>query len=819
MLNESGSCYTYVKTAVEGTAFSFDMEYTYRVPEEWLESVCEGKRILIPFGKGNRKRIGMILRVYHKDYFDVKVKPFVSVLDDEPILSEEMLSMVRWLKATTFCTYFEAVRTVLPSGLNLRFAQKYQLSAEFSSYSDLSEEEACFLENLKGCNSTGEFDLIIETAISSSRKAIVERLLEAGALTEKNQVKRKVQDDAVKMVCLSDEYLEEPQGFSLSPKQRTAVGFLEEHISASIKEICYLCNITSSVVQTLIKKGVLRQYEYETINIPEVDEVDYKPIVLTESQQKVFEDIFSMIKEEKPAGALLYGVTGSGKTSVFLRLIEETLALGKTVIMMIPEIALTPQMVSIFQKRFGETVAVIHSNLSLSQRLNEYKRLQQEQAKIAVGTRSAVFAPCKNIGLIIMDEEGERSYKSEASPRYHARDAAIKRCGYHNAVLLMASATPSVESYFYAKNGRYRLFSLTERYSTAVLPEVTIIDMNQESGGEQFFSHRLMEEMYYNLEHDEQSILLLNRRGYHTHISCPKCSEVISCPNCSIPLTYHKINNQLICHYCGYTHEAISSCPKCGFAPLKAVGAGTQRMEDELNKYFSGARILRMDTDTTFSRYAYEKNFSAFAKGEYDIMVGTQMIAKGLDFPNVTLVGVLSVDKSLFSGDFRSYERTFSLITQVVGRSGRSGKPGRAFLQTYVPEHYILNQAASQDYPAFYNEEITLRKALIYPPFCDIYMIGFVSSVEKDAALASAEFLRLLRQKIQDENPDFPLRVLGPSAYNYVRMNGKYRYKLILKCKNTQEFRRFVSELLASCNKNRSFANVTVFADINGDIG
>lgn len=489
--------------------------------------------------------------------------------------------------------------------------------------------------------------------------------------------------------------------------------------------------------------------------------------------------------------------------------------------MLVPEIALTPQMVQKFQSIFGETVAVIHSNLSLSQRMSEFKRIHLGQAQIVVGTRSAVFAPLDNVGLIIMDEEGERSYKSEASPRYHTRDVAKKRCAEHNAVLLMASATPSIESYFFAKSNRYSLFELTERYTDAGLPDVRIVDMNEELDRDVTgnFSDELLDELHYNLEHNEQSILLLNRRGYHTHISCPNCHEPLVCPNCSIPLTYHKINGQLMCHYCGYSKELDAVCPTCGYDHLKLTGAGTQRLENELSECFPDARILRMDTDTTYSRYAYEKNFTAFANGEYDIMVGTQMIAKGLDFPNVTLVGVMSVDKNLFAGDFRSYERTFSLITQVVGRSGRGEKPGRALLQTFVPEHYVLNLASQQNYTTFYGEEIALRKTLIYPPFCDIYVVGFTSLIDSAARKGADIFLNMLREKINSTQASFPLRVIGPSPYSYVKMNGRYRYKIIMKCKNTLEFRQFISEILEETYHRKEFSNVSVIIDINGDIG
>ncbi|MDE6600088.1 MAG: primosomal protein N', partial [Oscillospiraceae bacterium] len=456
---------------------------------------------------------------------------------------------------------------------------------------------------------------------------------------------------------------------------------------------------------------------YEVLRTPDVAvKENAEDIILSEQQQRVYDGIASLIDEGKPCAALLYGVTGSGKTPVFAKLISHTLDLGKNVIMLIPEISLTPQVVQRFQNLFGDLVAIMHSSLSLTQRLNEYKRVKKGQARIVVGTRSAVFAPMENIGLFIIDEEGERTYKSESSPRYNAKEIAKKRCLTHGAVTLMASATPSIESYYYAQTGRYKLFTMPERYSQERLPVTEMVDLAVEGfyGNSAVFSDKLVEEINYNLEKKEQTILLLNRRGYHTYISCADCKEPLVCPNCSIPMTYHRTNGRVLCHYCGHSEEMPSSCGKCGSAHLKMTGLGTQKVEDEVASLFPNARILRMDADTTYSRYAYERSFRAFENGEYDIMLGTQMIAKGLDFPNVTLVGVLSIDKALFAGDFRSYERTFSLITQVVGRCGRGDKQGRAIIQTYVPEHYVLNLAADQNYPAFYEQEISSRQALIY---------------------------------------------------------------------------------------------------------
>lgn len=810
-----------IKAAVSNATFGYDKLYSYRAPLDLQQPVQRGMRILVPFGKGNRKRVALVLDFDNSSdpNFLKKLKPFISIIDEKPLLCDEMIDMIFWMKETTLCTYFEAFRTIIPSGLGVQLSQKYALTGQQSA--SLTHDEQALFHFLTASKNQKEFDALLDCTGNEPKRAAVQGLLDKGIIEELSEIKRRIKDETVRMVRLSDSFSDTAPN-TFSKKQQQIVELLQQNGAASVKEICYLCNVTSKVLSNLEKKDVISFYEYE-VTIPSSAQSSEKvsDIVLSDTQQAVFDGILAMISKGEAGGALLHGITGSGKTSVFVKLIEFTLNLGKQAVMLIPEIALTPQMVQKFQNLFGETVAVVHSNLSLSQRLNEHKRIQSGDARIVVGTRSAVFAPLKNIGLIIMDEEGERTYKSESSPRYHARDIAKKRCAAHGAVLLMASATPSVESYFLAKAGLYSLFELTQRYSNATLPDVHIVDMGEEAaaGNTHLLSQVLTDEIYYNLQHQEQTILLLNRRGYNTYISCAKCREPVICPNCNVPLTYHKINGQLLCHYCGFHKEMMSKCEKCGSEHLKMTGEGTQKIEDELAKFFPDTKILRMDTDTTYSRYAYEKKFQAFARGDYDIMVGTQMIAKGLDFPNVTLVGVLSVDKALFAGDFRSYERTFSLITQVVGRSGRGEKHGRAFLQTYVPQHYVLNLAAQQDYTGFYAEEIALRKALIFPPYCDLCIIHFSSLIDAEADKASQTFFKLMKMKVTQSGVAFPLRVLGPAKCVYGKLNGKYRYRMILKCKNNADFRSFIREIYISTYKLKEFTNVNVFIDINGDIG
>ena len=739
---------------VSGTNDAFDIAYSYIVPPELEGKVSVGKRVIVPFGRGNRRRTGIVVGMEVSD--GKGCKEISSVIDSEPVIGEEQLELLMWLKDTVFCTYFEAFRALIPPGLGVNFVSKYRLGAKKPKKDQVSDKALGLYMSAAEAEDGDELDMIL-----SSDLTLANELVSGGFVEETDIAKQRVKDDTVSMVRLTDAYAQ--GSIKLTPKQTAAAQILEREGCASVKELCYMCGCTAQVVKNMVKCGAAELFDYEVLKTPEaVQRDDISKITLNHYQQAAFEGISQMIAEKKPAAALLFGVTGSGKTPVFAKLIEYTLNMGRNVIMLIPEISLTPQTLSRFRGLFGETVAVMHSGLSLSMRSNEYKRVKSGQCRIVVGTRSAVFAPLDNIGLIIVDEEGERTYKSESSPRYNAKDAAARRCLYHKSVLLCASATPSIESYYNALRGRSKLFVMPERYCAdpyrkPEMPRAEIVDM---TGTGRVFSTELIEAVNGNLERGEQSILLLNRRGYHTYISCCDCKEPVSCPNCSVPMTYHKVNNRLICHYCGYSEDYVQKCPKCGSTHLKASGMGTQRLEDELAEFFPNARILRMDADTTYSRYAYDKRFTAFGNGEYDIMVGTQMIAKGLDFPNVTLAGVLNADKALFSGDFRSYERTFSLITQVVGRSGRAKAGGRAIIQTYVPDHYVINLAAQQNYTAFYSQEIAMRRALIYPPFCDICVIGFSGADEKEVSAAAELFAAKIAEGVEKMAEKMPKLML-----------------------------------------------------------
>ena len=806
----------YAAVAVEKTTMEFDSLFTYEIPEG-IE-VSEGMRVIVPFGRADKHRVGVVFRVT-EEHPSGRIKPVFAPADKESFISPEMLALAEYMRESTLCTYYDAVKTMLPPGLAVYINEKHSINTVKARLAEaggeLSEDEFRLVSEAERCSGEKELEALFKTPENA---AAVKKLSEKGIILLHESLKRKVGDAVEKTVQLADEI---PEDLKLSPKQQLVLETMVETGTASLKELCYLCGVTDSVVKRLADKGVLVISETEVLRAAEESTgitEKLSDIVFSPLQQSVYDGLLELLNEPKPECALLHGITGSGKTSVFIKLIEHCADNGRTALLLVPEIALTPQTVGKFRSLFGDTVAIIHSNLSLGRRADEYKRIRSGEARIVIGTRSAVFAPLDNIGLIVIDEEGEHTYKSDRSPRYHARDIAKQRCFRHNSLLLLASATPSFDSYYNALNGRYKLFEMNQRYSRAVLPDVKMIDMRVEAerGNRSDFSSELLSELKYNLTVGEQSMLLLNRRGYHTYVSCVSCGEVEECPNCSIPLTYHKVNNSLMCHYCGFRKPMPSACVKCGSKFLYSSGTGTQRIEDEIKEHFPEARVLRMDADTTMSKYSYEKRFREFADNEYDIMVGTQMIAKGLNFENVTLVGVLLIDRSLYAGDYLGYEKTFSLVTQVVGRSGRGEKKGRAYIQTFSPDHYVLELAAKQDYKEFYAQESEVRKALIFPPYCDLCMIAFSSPGEETVSAAAGKFAELFRKKADEIGSSMPVIMLGPTLAG--KINGSFRARIIVKCRNNKAFRAALRTVMMSAYRLPEFKKVSFYADFNGEI-
>ncbi|MGN0173225.1 MAG: primosomal protein N' [Acutalibacteraceae bacterium] len=809
-----------VSVYVEKTTISFDKSFDYSVPFDICEKIFVGQRVLVPFGKGNRKRQGIIVKIKDNDEKEaVTIKPIFEIIDEKPLVTDEMLKIARFISDQTFCTFFEALRPMIPIGINVRVVTSYVLKKSYDKidFDNLTDDEKLIVDCIFNAKGAVKAKKLLEI-VGVNNDKIFDNLVKNGIVETQENAVRRVGDASVKMVCLPENFSEEDL-IKYTPKQKQVAAFLSECQTASVKEVTYYTGVSATTVNAMIKAGKISEFDMEVLRSPYEISGNGKmtEIKLTDEQSIAFESIKADMKSEKDGKVgLLFGVTGSGKTQVFLSAIDECLKQDKGVIVMVPEIALTPQTMSIFSNRYGKKIAVFHSAMSLGARTDEWKRVKSGEAKIAIGTRSAVFAPFDNLGLIIMDEEQEHTYKSEATPRFHARDVAKMRCRYHNCLFLMASATPSVETYSKAKMGFYSLYTIKHRYGNVTLPEVKTANMKEQykNGNFGIFSDVLCEKIKETVDNKKQAIILLNRRGYQVVVSCTNCGTVRECPNCSLPLTYHTANNRLMCHYCGYSEEYTDKCKICGEKNVRLSGFGTQKAQEELSLIFPQLRILRMDADTTMTRFSHEKNLTAFKNFEYDVMIGTQMVAKGLDFPNVTLVGVINADQLLYGNDFRGYEKTFSLLTQVIGRSGRS-EMGTAVIQTISPDNEIIMLSAKQDYERFYETEILQRKLLKYPPYCDLCVIGF-SGVSKENTFELAQkFFNSLKKHITTDYSDLKLMILGPSPCNIPKINNKYRYRLILKCKNNKRLRELILKLLIEIGNIGKYKNVSVFADIN----
>lgn len=809
--------------AVENTAYSFDKLFDYLIPESMTDCISVGCRVLVSFGNSSKKRQGFVFALSDKIPEGVKLRSVVSVEDSSPLLTQEMIKLAERIADTTLCTLYDAAKSLLPSGLYLKVVESYRVPFEYMEHTpeDLSDDEMQVMEYLRNRDSFVVTEKICKALGFSSQSKIISGLYDKGYLVKNVDTNRKVNDALVKNVYLMPEYASgEAMPFKLTSKQEAVVELLRNIGSGTSRDIAYYTGVSASVIENLYKKGIVGYDDVEVYRTPKkMRETprDTSPINLTDMQNNAYLKLKELYNSEKAAAALLFGVTGSGKTKVYMRLIDDAEKENKGIIVLVPEISLTPQLMEMFYSRYGEKVAVMHSGLSLGERVDEWKRIRKGEASIVVGTRSASFAPVHNLSLIIIDEEQEGTYKSEMTPRYHARDIARFRCAYNNALLVLASATPSVETYAHALAGRYTLVELTERYSKAGLPRVDVVDVSvkENMAGMQTVSVPLADEIRYNLENSQQTILLINRRGFNTFVACTKCKSVMTCPNCSISMTYHSANDRLMCHYCGYSEPVKTECSECGAETVRFSGFGTQKVEQELNVLFPDARILRMDADTTGAKNSHEKLFKKFADGEYDIMVGTQMVAKGLDFPNVTLVGVISVDQQLYNDDYKSMERTFDLLTQVVGRSGRGEKSGRAVIQTLAPENTVIELAAQQDYKSFFDAEIMIRKGMIYPPYCDICVVTFVGQNENSVCNGSREFFRIFKSVLTQKYSNEKVVVLGPVAPKVAKISNNYRERLIIKCKNSASFRSLVGECLKEFSKLRLYGKITAYADMN----
>ncbi len=808
---------TLVKIAVDQATFSYDKAYTYRWPSDLGEPIV-GVRVLVPFGSGNRRRQGLVLEILEGG-LGAGYKSVHTVIDTEPLLNREMLELAQFMQERTLCPLFDAVRAMLPTGLYMQIKQVLRTAQDVlpETLDTLTPNERQVLNFVaKSPDGVAVETLCRRLGIQEDAQAL-RHLVQMGVLIRSEDAFRRLGDASMRMVrrCELPADMALPK---LTDKQRSVMALLDDVGATSVKEACYFTGVTPAVVNALAAKGLVELYEAEVLRTPYEEVEEVPPIVsrmLNEEQRRAYRTLEALYSARKPAAALLYGVTGSGKTAVYMNLIDRVLQDERQVIVLVPEISLTPQMMTLFLQKYGRRVAVLHSGLAIGERMDEWKRIKRGEARIVVGTRSAVFAPCEDLGLIVMDEEQEHTYKSESSPRYHARDIAKFRCTRHNALLLLASATPSVESYHAATTGRYTMVQLHGRYGDVRLPEVEVVDMRQDTVPESAIGSVLQKEMEVCLDNGQQVILLLNRRGFNTHVSCRSCGQVVTCPSCSISMTYHRANDRLMCHYCGRSQSPPKSCPQCQSDKIRYTGLGTQLVEQELEERFPGVPVLRMDTDSTMSRFSYENKFSAFATGEYRIMIGTQMVAKGLDFPRVGLVGVLSADQALYGEDYRSFETTFSLLTQVIGRAGRRQQRGKAIIQTFTPDNPIIDLAARQDYDGFYKLEISSRRMMHYPPYADLLLFGFTGLQEEAVRRAGRWMLARLRQIATDEYADLPLIALDPTPAGVLKIAGKYRYKMLLKANNTVRMRELLRRLLQEFSKEPANRAVSVYVDIN----
>ena len=807
--------------AVSAAVYAIDRPYSYKIPDEFC--VLPGMRVTIPFGRGNRRCEGVILDIIDGD--SEGLKPLISVLDDKPVLNELFIRMAAFIRERYFSTIYDAIRSMLPAGLWFRTQERFCLrdKIDLDALNGLPSSAKAVVDTLSSYG--GSLDLSTLSAAVGDSQIAEEGL---AYLKKRNLVdtdidfSRKINDKTEKIATLAVS-AEEAMDFAVkkvrsAPLQYEVLKLLCSVGSGSTKEICYLTGATMATIRRLEELGYLELSVREVYRNPLPECMrPADPIQLSEAQQTVFEGLLKQYKQSKPGVALLHGVTGSGKTSVYIAMIRYALEQHKSAILLVPEIALTPQLLQTLISHFGKDVAVLHSALRVSERYDEWKRIKSGSAKVVVGTRSAVFAPVENLGVLIVDEEQEHAYKSENSPRYHTREVAIYRGFHEKALVILGSATPSIESMYRAKSEDYRLYSLPERYNGKQLPLVEVVDMKEElkSGNSGSISRYLREALRENIAAGRQSILFLNRRGSSRCMICVDCGDVVMCPRCSVSLTYHAANQRLMCHHCGHSQPVDGYCSKCG-GHLKMIGTGTQKIQQELETAFPGVGILRMDADTVTVSNTHDVLLSRFEKEQIPILVGTQMVAKGLNFENVTLVGVIDADSSLYVDHYRSAESTFTMLTQVIGRSGRGVRSGRAIVQTMTPNHSVLRLAAKQDYEQFYDLEITLRQLQNAPPYQDVFTIMFIGSAEVHVMRTAASFRQMLQQSLQSQQyAGIQAQVFGPSPASISKINNAYRYQITLHCSNNRTVRQLLSHLMQITAKNKANKGVAAFVDIN----
>ena len=809
------------KLAVSAANFAIDKPYSYHIPENL--TVMPGQRVTVPFGRGNRRCEGVVLSV--EEGSEENLKAIEQVLDPEPVVSAYQLRLAAFVRERYFCTFYDAVRAMLPAGLWFQSKSTVSLTEDRSwQEKNVKNEDAQVILNLlNDLGGQGPEQLLKEAIEDEQRlQTALQYLLRKKWIAAQADYSRRLNDKTERIATLASSPEEALEFASHRPKsaamQKAVLELICSVGSVSVKELCYFTGASAATVNRLEKLGYLTLTERPVLRCKEIKAAKLDgPLVLNQDQATAFTALNEQRCGDTPGVALLYGVTGSGKTSVYIKLIQACLDEGKSAILLVPEIALTPQLLATMAAYFGQTVAVLHSSLSAAERYDQWKRVRQGQARLVVGTRSAVFAPCENLGLVILDEEQEHSYKSENSPRYHAREIAIWRGAKEKAMVLLGSATPSVESMYRAKTGAYRLYELRHRFGGRKLPDVTIVDMREElkKGNDLSFSETLRDAIIDTHDAGKQTILLLNRRGNARALVCVDCRETPECPRCAVRLTYHSANNRLMCHYCGFSQSVPSRCPRCD-GPLKQVGTGTQKIQQEMELIFPDYETARMDADTVSAVNTHEKILDHFQNDQVPILVGTQMVAKGLNLPNVTLVGVVDADLGLYTDSFRAAETTFHMLTQVVGRAGRGDAPGLAVIQTMQPDHQVIRMAAKQDYDSFYDLEIELRKLQNVPPFGDILTVTFTGQEETAVLRGAAKFRDSLNAWLRQPGQEGTYTLLGPAPCAVPKINYHYRYRLTLRGRLTKQLRGVVAHLLQQFSQDKLNRGVSAFADVNG---
>ncbi|MRH42208.1 primosomal protein N' [Aquibacillus halophilus] len=792
------------KVVVDVPASQTNRIFDYKIPENFQGSVKKGMRVIVPFGP--RKIMGFVLELTNHSDFD-RLRFIDDLMDVTPVLTEELINLGKWLSEETLSYYISAFQVMLPQVLKAKYKKELQRLTE--------EELPEILEIIFANRDVIPYEEFVsrDGSFYHLQKAIDQGLIEVSYQVHSRETfKKETMIAPNRESFLLDEELANLPKQAI--KQAEILSYFIEHPQAILqKELLSLLDTSRSSLKVLLERKLLREYKEEVYRNPYKEDKYPKttPLQLTEQQENSIKPILSTIEKKSHQVFLLHGVTGSGKTEVYLQSIQEVIKKGKEAIVLVPEIALTPQMVERFKGRFGSEVAVLHSALSAGEKFDEWRKIQRKQVKVVVGARSAIFAPLENIGIIIIDEEHETSYKQEDHPRYHARDVAIFRGEQHNCPVVLGSATPALESFARAQKGVYQLLTISKRMNNAVMPKVKLVDMREElhAGNRTMFSRQLMKDIEERLKRKEQMVLFLNRRGYSTFVMCRDCGHVIECPHCDITLTYHRSKNSLKCHYCGHEDDMPTKCPSCESDTIRFFGTGTQKVEEALNKLMPEARVIRMDVDTTTRKGSHEKLLNQFANHEADILLGTQMIAKGLDFPNVTLVGVLAADALLNLPDFRAAEKTFQLLTQVSGRAGRHLLPGEVVVQTYTPEHYSVQLASEYDYDSFFQKEMEIRKTFQYPPYFFLTLITVSHPNQVKVIEVTKTITKLLNKHLSSQT-----RILGPTPSALTRIKDRYRYQCMIKYKNEPNQRKVIKKVLSFYQKEIQKNDLLISVDL-----